>query len=375
MAHAPDSPMHVLLAGGGTGGHVFPALAVAEELRRRGWRVSFAGLAGGLEERLAGAAGVPFHALEARPLVGRGLAAKAGAVATLLRSGRAAARLLRRLGVDAVLGTGGYAAAPAMLGARLARRPVVLLEPNARAGVANRWASRWAAAAAVAYRDTISDLRCPCRVTGVPVRAAFFEVPGELPPLAPPAAPARLLVLGGSQGARQVNDLVPPAVAAARARLGGLSVLHQAGPRNVEAARAAYERAGLGAALAAGEIEVVPFLDDVAGAMAAAHLLVSRAGAITTAEICAAGRPALLLPLSIAQGHQLDNARLLGDSGAAEVLAGPEATPERAAALLEELLSDPARLARMGRAARGLARPGAVAAIADLLEELREERG
>src|SRR5262245_48307712 len=266
------APMHVLLAGGGTGGHVFPALAVAEELRRRGWRVSFAGMAGGLEERLAGAAGLTFHALPARPVVGRGLGARIGAVGTLLRSGAAAAGLLRRVGVDAVLGTGGYVSAPAVVGARLAGRPVVLLEPNARAGAANRWASRWASVAAVAYRDTIADLKCPARVTGVPVRAAFFAIPAELPPLDRP----RLLVLGGSQGARQVNDLLPAAVASLRQRLPALAVLHQAGPKNVEEAREAYRAAGLGEALATGEIEIVPFLHDVAGAMAAAHLLVSR---------------------------------------------------------------------------------------------------
>jgi UDP-N-acetylglucosamine--N-acetylmuramyl-(pentapeptide) pyrophosphoryl-undecaprenol N-acetylglucosamine transferase len=377
-------PPHALLAGGGTGGHVFPALAVAEELAARGWRVSFAGLVDGLEARLVAGRGLPFHALPARPLLGRGARAQAAALRTAAAGAVAAARLIRRLGVDAVLGTGGYVSAPAVLGARLARRPVLLLEPNARAGVANRWLSRWATAAAVAFRDTRRDLKCPSIVTGVPVRAAFYAV-GAPPPLAAGAEAGprpRLLVLGGSQGARQVNLLLPAAVARARRELPGLAVLHQAGAKHVEETRAAYLAAGLADDLASGAIEVVPFLDDVAGAMAASHLLVSRAGAITVAEICAAGRGAVLLPLAIAQAHQVDNARLLAAAGAAEMLladpedeagaAGEEAMAAALAGRLTALLADPGRLAAMGRAARALARPDAASAIADRLEELAE---
>ncbi|HEY7212975.1 MAG TPA: undecaprenyldiphospho-muramoylpentapeptide beta-N-acetylglucosaminyltransferase [Thermoanaerobaculia bacterium] len=362
MAPTPPEPLHVLLAGGGTGGHVFPALAVAEELRARGWRVSFAGGAGGLEERLVAERGLPFHPLAARPIVGRGPFARARALATLARSSVAAAKLVRGIGAHAVLGTGGYVSAPAVLGARLARRPVLLLEPNGRAGVANRWLSRWATAAAVGYRETIADLKCPCRVTGVPVRPAFFAVPAELPPLERP----RLLVLGGSQGARQINQALPEAAARLIAKLPALSILHQAGPRNLEETRGAYASAGVGPS----HVEVVPFLDDVAGAMAASHLLVSRAGAITVAEICAAGRPSLLVPLAIAKGHQVDNARLLAVAGGAEMIRSDHFSAERLAAKLEELLADAGRLAAMGRAARALARPLAVADIADCLAEL-----
>jgi len=361
-------PPHALLAGGGTGGHVFPALAVGEELARRGWRVSFTGMADGLEARLAGERGLPFYPLPARPLLGKSARAKAAAVATAGRSAWSAARLIRRLEADVVLGTGGYVSVPAVLGAWLARRPTLILEPNARAGVANRWLSRWATAAAVAFQETRRDLKCPAAVTGVPVRAAFFAV-GDPTALAP-SAPPRLLVLGGSQGARQVNLLLPEAAALARRQLPGLAILHQAGPRHVEETSAAYQAAGFSTA----EVEVVPFLDDVAGAMARSHLLVSRAGAITVAEICAAGRGSLLLPLAIAQAHQVDNARLLAAAGAAEMLAGDAATADAVAASLVGLLGDGARLARTGRAARGLARPDAVAAIADRLAELAEAR-
>jgi UDP-N-acetylglucosamine--N-acetylmuramyl-(pentapeptide) pyrophosphoryl-undecaprenol N-acetylglucosamine transferase len=373
-------PRHALLAGGGTGGHVFPALAVAEELLARGWRVSFAGGATGLEARLVPARGIPFHVLPARPLVGKGAADQLRALATLGRSALAARRLVRELGAGVVLGTGGYASGPAVLGAALARRPVLLLEPNARAGAANRWLSRVASGAVVGYETAVSDLRCPAWVTGVPVRAAFFAVSERRP-----EGPPRLLVLGGSQGARQLNTALPPAIAHVREAVPDLRVLHQAGAKNVEETRAAYAAAGLlgppdapgAGALAPGadQTEIVPFLDDVAGAMAAADLVVSRAGALATAEICAAGRAALLVPLGIAQGHQGENARLLADAGAAVVVGSFEATPERLAAELRALLADPVRVARMGAAARALARPGAAAAIADRLEAIVAREG
>ncbi|HEX5760465.1 MAG TPA: glycosyltransferase, partial [Thermoanaerobaculia bacterium] len=214
---------------------------------------------------------------------------------------------------------------------------------------------------ALGYPSARADLACPVWVTGVPVREEFFLVAPE-----PPAGPPRLLVLGGSQGARQINELLPAAVAALAARVPGLSVLHQAGERNLEAARAAWAAGGVPAP----QVEVVPFLDDVAGAMASSHLVLSRAGALTSAEICAAGRASLLLPLGIAKGHQGENAVLLAEAGAAVVLASADVTAERLHARLAELLVDPDRLAAMGRAARGLARPRAAAAIADRLEEL-----
>jgi UDP-N-acetylglucosamine--N-acetylmuramyl-(pentapeptide) pyrophosphoryl-undecaprenol N-acetylglucosamine transferase len=366
MATTAAAPaLHALLAGGGTGGHVFPALAVAEELGRRGWRVSFTGSETGLEARLVAERGIPFHPLPARPLVGRGVAGKVRALATVASSAFAAARLIRKLEVDVVLGTGGYASAPAVLGARLARRPVLLLEPNARAGVANRWLSRCASAAAIGYAETARDLACPSWVTGVPVRAAFFDVPAMLPE----PEPLRVLVLGGSQGAKQINEAMPAAAKRLLETLPRIRILHQAGARNVEDARAAYTAAGLGEPA----VQVVPFLDDVSGAMASSHLLVSRAGAITLAEICAAGRPSVLLPLSISLAHQVDNARLLADAGAAELLTSEDVAAGRLTGVLLDLLAsgDPLqRLARMGEAARALAKPGAVAGIADRLEIL-----
>jgi UDP-N-acetylglucosamine--N-acetylmuramyl-(pentapeptide) pyrophosphoryl-undecaprenol N-acetylglucosamine transferase len=309
--------------------------------------------------------GIAFHALPARPLVGHGILGKVQALATVAASSRAAARLIRDLEVDVVLGTGGYVSAPAVVGARLARRPVLLLEPNARAGVANRWLSRFATAAAIGYAETAHDLKCPAWVTGVPVRAAFSNVPVDLQPLDPP----HVLVLGGSQGAQQINQAMPTAAKRLLERLPEARILHQAGASKLDEARDAYARAGLGEP----QVQVVPFLDDVAGAMAWAHLLVSRAGAITLAEICAAGRPSVLLPLSISLGHQVDNARVIADAGAAEMVTADQVDAGRLDDVLLDLLASPdspERLAGMGKAARSLSRPQAVAEIADRMEIL-----
>lgn len=359
---------HALLSGGGSGGHVFPGLAIAHELRSRGWQVSWAGSQHGLEARLVPQRGLPYHTLPSRPVVGKSFAGKLRAAAALAQGAWSARRLVRRLEARVVVGTGGYVSVPAVLGARLASRPALLVEPNAAAGAANRWLSRVASAAAVAYEETIDQLRCPASVTGVPVRAEFFGA-GELPP----SPPLSLLLVGGSQGARQLNELLPRALA--RLELDAeIAVVHQAGHKNLDDARAAYAAAGIPPSSSSPlRVEVVPFLDDMPAALRAAHLVVSRAGAITLAEICAAGRPALLVPLALAGGHQVDNARRLTAAGAAEMLP-PDAGADELTALLAVLLGDRDRLKSMSRAARGLSREGAAAAIADRVESLGERR-
>lgn len=382
-----DAPLAVF-AGGGSGGHVFPGLAVARELEERGWRAAWIGSRHGMESRLLEERGVEYHGLAARPVVGRGLFGRLRAGWTLLRSAVAARGLLRRLGAAVVVGTGGYVSAPAVLGARLAGVPVVLVEPNAEPGAANRFLSRWAAEACLGQppeTETGSGVvqgdawHCPVTHTGVPVRSEFFAVAPHLPF----GEPLRVLVLGGSQGALQINRLLPEAVAALRRSdgLGPLWILHQAGARHVGSAQDAWAEAGVdtvrtGAWRPEGEtvqVKVRSFLDDVAGAMAESHLVVSRAGAITLAEICAAGRPSLLLPLALAGGHQEANALRLRDAGCAEVisprrLAPNETTGEAAAALqqrLGSLLADARRLQSMADAARRLGRPDAAREIAD----------
>lgn len=359
-----DAP-RALLAGGGSGGHVFPALAVGDELVRRGWRVSFAGNPGGMEARWVAERGVELVPLPARAWIGRGPLARAGALATLARSTWRARRVVRRDGVDAVVATGGYGSVAAALGGAWARRAVVLVEPNARAGAANRWLSRFADVAALAYASAAGDLRCPSFVAGVPIRAGFFVVPALSP-----AAPPRLLALGGSQGSRRINALLPAAVERALARIPELTVLHQCGPRHLAETEGLWRARGLGAP----RVEVAPFVDDVVAAMAAASLVVSRAGAITLAELCAAGRPALLVPLELAGGHQRDNARALEAAGAAVTLDERTLEPDALGDRVAELLADPAALAERGARARALARPGAAAAIADAVVEQASRR-
>ncbi|MDA8016243.1 MAG: UDP-N-acetylglucosamine--N-acetylmuramyl-(pentapeptide) pyrophosphoryl-undecaprenol N-acetylglucosamine transferase [Thermoanaerobaculia bacterium] len=375
-----------LVSGGGSGGHVFPGLAVARELMARGWTVAWIGRPDSLESRLlARQEDIGFHGIPALPLVGRGPLSQIRSVLMLVRSTVRARHLVRRLGPHVVLGTGGYASVPAVLGARLAGVPTVLLEPNAEAGMANRLLSRFVSEATVAHDRTAGGLRCPATTTGVPVRAEFFDVTDSLPN----DEPLHLLVLGGSQGARSLNEALPEAVASLR--LGGpLFVRHQTGAAHVESTYRRWNQADIevcsnvdgsgpgwrpdGPSV---QVEVTPFLSDVAGAMAESHLILSRAGAITLAEICAAGRASLLLPLALAGGHQEANARRLEDAGAAEVLVhratpgevhGTEAFQAALSTVLGTLLADPERLASMAAKAHDLGRRAAAGAIADRLE-------
>ena len=377
-------PLHVLMAGGGTGGHVFPALAVAEELDERGHRVSFVGSAHGLEGRLVPERGFHFETLPARPLVGRGVVGKARALATLARASVTGARLVRRLGVAVVVGTGGYVSAPAVLGGRLARRPVLLVEPNAKPGFANRQLSRFARLAAVAFEASAGALACPSEVTGVPVRREFTAVP-ELDAAAP-GEPLRLLVVGGSQGAQVLNRNLPAVLAALGPER--LRVVHQTGRDHLASTRARYLEVGVDPDTESSPVQLVRFLDEMATAMAASDLVVSRAGAITVAEIAAAGRPALFVPLTLAEGHQRDNAAAMERAGAAAMVeeepvgaAGAGGDPDALVAretafarrLVESLgglLDDPERLLAMARAARATGRPDAARRIADQVERL-----
>ena len=325
-----------------------------------------------MEERLVRRKKLKFHRLAARPVVGRGLLAKVSAVATLLISAASARALIKKIGAEVVLGTGGYVSAPAVLGAKAAGVPALILEPNAEAGLANRTLSRFSREALVAHDATADGLRCESTTTGVPVREDFFAVAPSLPF----GAPLRILVLGGSQGAKRLNELLPAALQALPEELGTVVVRHQCGKRHIDATCEAYEAAGFPVSVVEGggfrpggervQVEVVPFLHDMAGAMAESHLIVSRAGAITLAEICAAGRPVVLLPLSLAAGHQMGNALRLQEAGAAEVVA--EDGNDVFVDVLKGLLRSRGRLERMASAARRLGRDDAARSIADRLE-------
>jgi len=343
---------------------VFPGLAVADELRQRGWLVSWMGRNSGMERELVEARGLPYHGLPAKAVVGRGPFQKVAALGTLATSSWRARQMIHDSRANVVLGTGGYVSVPGVLGAALNKRPIVLLEPNAEAGSANRWLSRWASSAAVALAGMEGQRGCPSRVTGVPVRREFFEARDSRSA----NGALRLLVLGGSQGARQLNQLVPAALEQLGDRLADLEVVHQVGETLLDEAESTYRKIDLRGHRA----RVVPFLDDVAVEMAAADLVISRAGAITVAEICAAGRAALLVPLALAGGHQVANAQRLEASGGAVVLTPDMADVESLATLLESLLDDRHQLRTMGEALHGLAWPRAAESIADLLHEAVE---
>lgn len=368
----PTARPLVALAGGKSGGHVFPALAVAEELLELGARVVLFGMESGMERRLAEERNIPFVAIDAAPLVGRGLAGKAVAVSKLAVNSWRARGLLRQRGAVAVLATGGFVCAPTVLGARLAGIPIVLLEPNADPGTANRLLSRFAEVAAVAFEAAGSSLRCESRVLGVPVRASFAQVA----PLSQAAPLTRLLVVGGSQGADRLNAALPSAVAQ---DLPEASVVHQCGAGHLENTLALWcESLGRECLIRSDEthgvlecgslrVEVRTFIDDMPQALAAADLVISRAGAITLAELAVAGRGAILIPLPLAGAHQLGNAERQAELGAAVVL--EQNKLDRLGTTLGELVASPDRLKAMGDAARRAAKPQAAQDIAALVQE------
>lgn len=348
----------VLVMAGGTGGHVFPALAVAAELRARGVPVVWLGSRSGLEARLVPAHGYPVEWLEVAGLRGKGWTRRLAAPLMLVRALWQAARVLRRLRPRLVLGFGGYVSGPAGLMARLLGVPLLIHEQNAIAGYTNRILARLATRVCEAFPGAFPAARAAV-ATGNPVRAAIAQLP---PPAARGAAHAgrpRLLVIGGSQGALALNRLVPQALARLpdEARP---AVVHQAGGQMLAEAQAAYREAGV-------EARLEPFIDDMAAAYAAADLVVCRAGALTVAELAAAGVASLLVPFPYAvDDHQTANGRFLERTGAARVLPQATLSAESLAGELAALLPDRARLLAMALAARSLARPEAARSVAEL---------
>ncbi len=348
--------MNVVIAGGGTGGHVMPGLAVARELRAAGAAVTFVGTARGLEAKLAPAAGFELRLIRIGGLKSGSAGRRLGALAQLPRAIGESVGILRAAGAQAVLGIGGYASGPALAAAALLRIPCVVLEVNARSGLANRLAARWVRAAAVNFPETARDYpHARVEVTGIPVRAEFFAAAERMPPeesLEPPL----VLVTGGSQGAHAINAAV-----AAMAPEVGFRILHQTGAADYEAVQRAY--AGLG-----GRARAAAFVDDMAQAMGEAALVVCRAGASTLGELAAARRAAILIPYPAATDqHQLRNAQALAAAGAARLLEQRELTPERLAGLCRELLERPQERAAMQRAITGFAHPDAARAIARMV--------
>jgi len=361
------NPPRILIAGGGTGGHIIPALAVARELvSRHSTEILFVGTARGMESRLVPDAGFDLRLIEVGALNQVSLATRLRTLTQLPLSIIDCFRILREFRPDAVFGVGGYASGPAMGAAILSRVPAMAFEPNAVPGLANRLVGKWVQAAAVNFPPAAKWFR-NAEVTGIPVRPEFFSV---VPP--PADAPPHLLIFGGSQGARIFNTLMPPLAKALLASVPGLTLLHQAGARHAESTRAAYIASGADPT----RWRVEAFLDDMAECFAAAHLVMARSGASTVAELAAAGKPALLIPFAAAaDDHQRSNAQVMVEAGAAVMLEERQlAEPEILLVTLRGLLSDTHKLQSMaGQArilARTLARPGAAERIADRLIQL-----
>jgi UDP-N-acetylglucosamine--N-acetylmuramyl-(pentapeptide) pyrophosphoryl-undecaprenol N-acetylglucosamine transferase len=353
------------MVAGGTGGHIFPALAVAEELRRRGapegsetkYRIEFLGTERPLEARLIPDAGFPLRSVRAAGLKGMGGLRGVRNLMLLPRTALATAGVLRDFRPQGVVGVGGYLAGPVMVEAALQDIPTLLIEPNAVPGFTNRALApvvRWAA---LGFQQAACFYGEKARVTGLPVRAAFHAIP-----LKKHAAPYSLLVAGGSQGSKAINDAMVRCAPLLRSESGWLEVVHQTGERDYDRVREAFLEHGVKA-------QVHAFIQDMPQAMADADLVISRAGANTVAELAAAGRAALLVPFpAAADQHQLANARSLEAAGAARVILQSDLTPERLLREISGLLDEPAQLVAMERAAKSLARPRAAAEIANLVE-------
>jgi UDP-N-acetylglucosamine--N-acetylmuramyl-(pentapeptide) pyrophosphoryl-undecaprenol N-acetylglucosamine transferase len=347
--------MRAILAGGGTGGHVIPALAIANELKKSyGAEVLFIGTSRGIENRLVPAAGYPLKLVRVGALKNVSLMTRAKTAFDLPRAVWDAGRMLNEFAPDVVIGVGGYASGPAMLAAVVKHIPTLAFEPNVVPGFANRVVARFVSGAAVHFEETAKYFR-HAEVTGVPVRQAFFDIPpkhGGVP---------TVLVFGGSQGAHAINEAMfrclPVLV---RLEAPGIHIIHQTGERDYNDALAVYGALGESA-------DVFKFIEDMPAAFARADLVVCRSGASTVAEIAAAGKPAVFVPFPrAADDHQRVNAEVLVQCGAAVAVEESKLEGVWLAETIAVLLQDSQRLQAMSEAARSLAHPNAARDIAAL---------
>ena len=359
MTDARKRTRKLLIAGGGTGGHVFPALAVAREWMSRGTEreVVFAGTQRGIESRLVPEAGFPLETIRSAGLKGIGGMKLVQNLAKLPLSLRDSFSILRRHKFCAAFGVGGYAAGPVMLAAVLRGIPTVVFEPNAEPGFTNRFLADMATRIATAYEGPTKRWPRKATLTGIPVRSEFFQIaPHSL------VEPFHILITGGSQGARIINRTLADAAGLLAVQKNRISIVHQTGERDYTVVREAYARHEINA-------EVLPFIGNMAERFAQADLIVCRAGAITAAEVAAAGRAAIFIPFGAStDSHQLRNAQEMERAGAARLIPEPQLTAERLTQEIFGLLDQPADLQAMAANARRLAKPHAVQQIVNLIE-------
>ena len=353
--------LRVMIAGGGTGGHVVPALAIGRELRdKHGADVRMIGTSRGIEAKLVPEAGFPLELVRSGQLKNVSLMTRVRTMFDLPLGVLRCVSLLREFRPQVAVGVGGYASGPAMIAAVLLRIPTLAYEPNAVPGMTNRWLGKWVSAAAVNFEVTTKYFRNAV-VTGVPVRGEIFDLPVKAA-----GSALRLLVTAGSNGALVFNETMPLIAGRLLAEVPGLTIVHQAGVRRLEETRAEFAASGADAA----RWSVEAFLTDMPEQYAAADLVLARAGS-TVAELCAAGKPSLLVPFAgAADDHQRKNAEVLVAAGAAEMLLQRDVTPETLRVALVDLLTDGARRAAMAERARSLAKPGALQRIAEMVLRL-----
>ncbi|HEY0726733.1 MAG TPA: undecaprenyldiphospho-muramoylpentapeptide beta-N-acetylglucosaminyltransferase [Pyrinomonadaceae bacterium] len=356
--------MRVLIAAGGTGGHIYPGIAVAQEIMRRdpASKVRFVGTARGLETKLVPKAGFELTLIDSTGLKNVSFVARMKGVVILPKSFVSAGRVIREFRPDVVVGAGGYVSGPVVMMAALMRRPTLVMESNALPGWTNRVLARFVNRAAVSFEQALPYFRGKAVVTGNPVRREFFEIPAKR------HEPGKLslLIFGGSQGARAINEAMVAALPGLKALPVELRIKHQTGPADFEKVKAAYEAAGWKE-----HTEVCSYIDNMMSDFAAADLVICRAGATTTAELIAAGKASIMIPFPYAaDDHQRKNAEALQAAGAARMIVQQELSGERLIHEIRALVQDPSQLGRMEEASRGLARGDAAVAAVDLLEEL-----
>ncbi|MDX2033021.1 MAG: undecaprenyldiphospho-muramoylpentapeptide beta-N-acetylglucosaminyltransferase [Blastocatellia bacterium] len=363
-AAASVSPpsLTVIIAGGGTGGHIYPGIAVAQEFKRRDSRarVLFVGTAKGLETRIVPREGFELELIEVAALKRVGMIKAIRSLLKLPGGFRAVRALLREVHPDVVIGVGGYASGPVVLMAALMGIPTMVAEPNALPGFTNRVLARFVRAAAVTFEEARGFFRGKAEITGNPVRTEFFAIPAR-----EPADRMHVLITGGSQGARAINNAIIGALPllkqeGAAAEGGLLTFTHQTGEADYDKVRAVYLENGIKA-------DVKPFIEEMVAEFARADVVICRAGATTVAELAAAGKPAILIPFPFAaDDHQRKNAEAVERAGAGRMILQAELTPERFAQELLWLARDPQQLKRMADAGKALGHPDAAARVVDL---------
>ena len=357
----PHSLSSVIIAGGGTGGHIYPGIAIAQEFKRRNenCKIVFVGTARGLENKIVPREGFALDLIAVTALKGVTISKRAKSLLMLPKSFFAVRSLIKKHRPEVVIGVGGYASGPMVLIASLMGVPTMLAEQNAHPGFTNRTLSRFVKAAAVSFSEAKAFFGKKAEITGNPVRAEFFAIAPR-----PSSATTNIVITGGSQGARAINNAMVEALPLLEVQKEKISIVHQTGELDFERIKAAYDQSPMKA-------EVKPFIEKIVDEFANADLVISRAGATTVAELAAAGRPALMIPFPLAaDDHQRKNAEAVVRAGAGKMILQSELSGERLAKELLALITDTEKLAAMSAASKKLAHPDAAAKVVNIAERI-----